>query len=357
MLNPVLYSLLLSKFSSVRVCNQGQELVGRYLTDPISNRPVLEIDARGETYCINCPNCNDTRNRLYVNYKYGVTDQVTGNDNRYMVRCFNEECFKKDSNLYNQLYTTIFGLENRQTRNITLVKGTRPIVQSSSLEECESPGDLTYLIDLPSTHPAIKFLIQDRNYNLQDLHNHWNITYCEKAISRYKTATNRIIIPIIQKSKWVGWQARYIGDIDFKTTKIPKYFTLPTLPKRLILYNLDVAKNQNLGIVCEGPTSCWSLYPYGMAILGKQATLQQQRLLIEYFKNKTLVILLDGDARADANRLETLLKPYIPKLVRVDLPTDRDPGSYYSNKQELFDLINKTTKEKIGTCLDTYPAN
>src|SRR5437016_2241770 len=95
-LNPILYSLLKERFGFVKVANEGEELVGSYKYDPVRGQTVLDIISRGETYCVDCPYCKESRHRLYINHRYGTWDDISGSNNLHMVRCFNEECFKVD---------------------------------------------------------------------------------------------------------------------------------------------------------------------------------------------------------------------------------------------------------------------
>ena len=342
MLNPTLYGLLKNRFRHVHVCNEGEELVGSYKTDPVSGRMVLDIEARGETYCVNCPYCNDTRQRLYISHRYGVHDLVTDSYNTRMVRCFNEECLKKDTSLYKHLYDSVFGLLNpAQRARLSYGRGKKPVANSTELKEGPPPGLLTYIQDLPPNHPALAYLLGERGYSLKELVDDWRLMYCEAASPEYKLAEHRIIIPIIMNGMWVGWQARFVGEANFKQLRIPKYFTLPSMPKRLVLYNHDVALKQDTVVVCEGPTSAWAVGRCAIALLGKQATIQQLRLLSTAYASKNVVILLDGDATADAIRLQKQLQKHVKNLVRVELPPDRDPGSYYHERSKLWTLIKE----------------
>lgn len=354
-LNPVLYQLLRQRFGAVRVANEGMSIAGKYLNDPISGRTVYEIDARGETYCVDCPFCNDTRQRLWINHMYGVRDEITNSDNLHLARCFNEDCLKKDPDkpLFKELSSRIFQLLNRDQRQaMQVAKGIEPITADIQLSTAPPPGEVVRLQDLPRDHKAISYL-SSRGYNLDQLCNRWQLVYCTAAEKQYCLAQDRIIVPIIMNGTWVGWQARYVGDIDWKQNHIPKYYSLPSMAKRLMLYNHDTAKKQDIVMICEGPTSTWAVYPYGVGLLGKQATLQQQRLLINEYKDKTVIVLLDSDAKPEADRLKRQLQPYVTgKLVVIELPSGRDPGSYQSNQAELEELIRAQALEQ-GTELPT----
>lgn len=346
-LNPGLYSLLRSTFGDVKVANQGEGLMGDYKFDPINNKLVLEVDTWGEAYRVNCPFCYESRNRLYINHRYGTFDEVANSYNTHMVRCFNEECPKRDPNLFKDLYDRIFGLRNINQRHQTGYLRGRITEDSGKLVEAPPPGEIDLFCDLPDNHKAITYLAS-RGYDVNALMSRWNLMYCRSAAPRYKMAHDRIIIPIFQESMCVGWQARYIGDIDWKVHGIPKSYTLPHMPKRMILYNHDVAFQQDMVIVTEGPTSCWSVWPYGVALLGKQATVQQLRLIVTKAaeKDKPIVILLDGDATYEANKLYRNLQPHAKAgILKCVLPEDKDPGDYVRNTEELWKLIYQQAED------------
>lgn len=352
LLNPSLYEILRLRFGDVKVSNEGEALIGAYKFDPVYDRVVLDIDSWGETYCVSCIFCYEDRQRLCFNHRYGVHDEITKSNNHKLVRCFNEECMKKDETLYKQLWDKLFGFMNAHDRkSITYTKGRTSYASASDLKECAPPGEVHMFCDMDVKHPALSYLT-DRGYDLEKLITRHNLMYCHLADPKYPLAQNRIIVPIVQDKKCVGWQARYVGDIDWKAAGVPKYYTLPSMPKRLVLYNHDVAFNQKFVVVTEGPTSCWNVYPYGVALLGKQATIQQQRLLIKNSQSKPIVILLDSDAKYEAEKLYRSLKDVQP-VVKIDLPEGRDPGSYLNKESELWDTIIEQS-DKQGLNLRRY---
>jgi 5S rRNA maturation endonuclease (ribonuclease M5) len=274
-------------------------------------------------------------------------DNVTRSDHTEFVRCFNEECLKKDTRLYKDLSQKVFGLLNTQERrSISYLKGSTSVTTAAEITEAPPPGKVVPLGELPPEHPAIAYL-EDRGFNVAELIARWDLMYCSTADPKYSLASHRIIIPVIQNGIWAGWQGRYIGDIDWKAAKIPKYYTMPSMPKRWLLYNYDVAFKQELVIVTEGPTSCWSVWPYGVALFGKQATIQQQRMIIKQAANKSVIIILDGDAKAEADKLHSNLKNRIAGgVAKIDLEEGKDPGSYLGRESELWSIINRQALEQ-----------
>jgi len=77
--------------------------------------------------------------------------------------------------------------------------------------------------------------------------------YCNSVFDNaYYPLTGRIFIPVIMNGMLVGWQGRYIGDPDWKVSRVQKYFNLRGMSKKDMLYNFDVAKNQPMVVLVEG---------------------------------------------------------------------------------------------------------
>src|SRR4051794_18900966 len=278
-LNEQLYDLLCQRFGSVAIANEGEAMVSRYCHHPIKGTTDLDIDVWGESYYVNCPFCNDTRKRLSINHRYGVYDEVTGSDNIFLARCFNDDCLK-DRGRYRELKDKVFGFMNRDQRRRLLVvsAGIRPAVSPESLKEAQPPGDVVELSALAPDHPALAYLRQ-RGFDPGELSNVWHVMYCTQASPACRLAQERIVIPIIMNGTWVGWQARRVGDQDPGQPRVAKYLTMRFLPKRLVLYNHDEARKQPAVVVCEGASDVWRVGRPGVALLGKQASPQQFTLL------------------------------------------------------------------------------
>ena len=77
---PDLYFRLKRQFGKVLVTNRGMGLVIR--PAGLGSKP--SIVSNGEYYRVNCPFCNDTRFRLYINHRWF--------EHKHMANCFNESC-------------------------------------------------------------------------------------------------------------------------------------------------------------------------------------------------------------------------------------------------------------------------
>jgi hypothetical protein len=74
-LNPTLYALLLQEFGQVGVAHQGYKMTMNYEYDYEVHPPRLRLRPPereyGEYYKVNCPICNDTKERLWINHRWG----------------------------------------------------------------------------------------------------------------------------------------------------------------------------------------------------------------------------------------------------------------------------------------------
>lgn len=340
-LNPNLYSLLCKRFRPVLVANEGEGMVCRYMPDPIKGGNSLQIDSFGEGYRLNCLFCNDTRQRLYINHRYGMPDPITGSDNLHLWKCFNEECQKEPVNR-KLLAHRVFGMINRKERELLSLRNVRqgrPAL-ATPLTQSEPPGALTYLEHLEPDHPARQYLLS-RGFDLGELSRTWNVLYCEEAGPAYPVANNRLIIPVIMNDLWVGWQARAVPGLGSSWgDDAPKYFTMPGLRKSRLVYNHDLARKQPFVVICEGPTDVWRVGPAGVALLGKQASPEQLRLIAAGWSGKPVVALLDADAAAESDLLVAQLRRVSSGgVVQIRLPQGQDPGDM--NRQELWALIRE----------------
>jgi hypothetical protein len=131
-----------------------------------------------------------------------------------------------------------------------------------------------------------------------------------------------------------GWQARYVGELDWSADGAPpKYYTCPGMPRRKLVYNLPNASQFRTGVIVEGPTDVWSFGPMAVCTLGDTMTPAQRRAFISVFKRGSAILLYDPEAYVGENEEKT------KKLIRslegqfdggfcpVILPPGRDPGN------------------------------
>jgi hypothetical protein len=254
---------------------------------------------------------------------YGQYDVVTGSDGLHRGLCLSHNCLADARNRANLGRLIYADLQHRP--GAMLLSPSRVSTQSVSSQPAAvtEPGRIVSVDRLPTDNPAV-FCLQQREYDLDELATTWHVGFCFE--SEFRMLRRRIYIPIFMDGELVGWQGRYPGNIP-DGWKTPKYYTMPGMRKSKLLYNIDVAREQPLVVICEGCTDVWRVGLPGVAMFGKQACKEQLRLLTDVRHGKSAVILLDADAIDDAKALYIELKPFfVGRLVLARLPAGLDPG-------------------------------
>jgi hypothetical protein len=358
-LRPKLYEKLKNLshiFGDVLISHPDVPMEAVYRWDAVTQSVVLEVSRRGETYRVNCPFCGDRRHRLWINYLWGKFDPVTQSRNLWLCICYNETQCLKDPINRNRLYNIIFSDEffseedNKILFDYNELNNTTP---EFILEEAQLPGEVINITKLPDTHLACSYLLS-RNFDPNILGEKLGLSYCYSAFPQYKLAQDRLIIPIYMNNKFVGWQARYLGDKVFKF--IPKYWTMPGLRKSQVLYNFDVARSFPFVVVVEGVSDVWRFGPEAVSALGHELSSVQKNLLTKYW-NK-IVILFDGDVY---DKTQLMVDNWIPsfstnpvQICSIKLPENKDPADFSTS--EIRQLVFSGAKQ-AGLFLEGFDAS
>jgi hypothetical protein len=294
-LNPSLYNALVARYGEVKISNQGQPYLVKQERNPLKPSGYVNtcVDP-GEYYVICCPQCGDTRFRLYVNHRYCTTEgpRLFG---RHLIHCFNEGC---DLTNFSKL---IFQAHRYPASSAVLAPST-----ATEFKKSELPGRCVSLEALPQSHPAIQYLVADRKnpagfpapFNPVELSRNWGVCYCEDADRGRGYAPEfvkgRLIIPIWWDGQMIGWQARAIT-----RGADPKYYTMPGLPKQKILYNGDRARQFPFAVIVEGVFDAFAVGNCAVATLGHKLSWSQRELLSKWFGNGSVCLLYDPDAVKD----------------------------------------------------------
>ena len=342
-LNQQLYNLLQRNLpGGVLIHAAGEAFCGVYFPSPLTDKPTLLVQRRGETYIGNCPFCGDTRGRLHVNHRWNVVDDQ-GNDNLHLVYCFNEGCLNtRDKQV--QFREMIWQLGRR---------GSREQLRTVRVKETEydpnPPGDITYLSELDPQHHAVQYL-QERGFDPAQLSKLYGVGYCEH--SHKQLARDRIYIPMLMDGKLLGWQMRYIGTPEGKWP--PKYYSCPGQPGRRMLYNFDRAKKYKTVIMVEGPSDVWGAGPQSFGLIGKKLSDKKCDRIKRLPKDTTLVIMLDPDqspkeqAKGLKHQIEEaydlLRGSFKGRIVKCYLPPGTDPGSL--DRDVIYDYIRLAAEDQ-----------
>ncbi len=329
-LNPALYDALKSRFKQVRISNQGIPQVAQYSRriNPRRNRKndcwYLNLIEPGEYYQVCCPYCHDTRFRLYVNHRWGVKDEE-GSRNLWMAICYNENCLnsvERPQQLYDELTDrTCHVLDNARVLDNGEEFDPSKIVM-------DWPGPVTRVDKLPENHKAVQYLLS-RNFDPEKIGRFYNVHYCHDSFRWL--ARDRLIIPVYADKVLKGWQARYVGEINWKQRNAPpKYYTCPGTPRRYVLYNIANAAKWNTGVIVEGPTDVWSFGPMACCTMGATMTPQQRQKFHRLFRKHSAVLLYDADAwdkPGTQKIIEAFTRKFDGGFAAIKLPHGRDPGN------------------------------
>jgi hypothetical protein len=344
-LNPDLYRRLRAHFGDVRVVNEGEEMIfengvrGSLLSPrrvsggPGARPQYPRVAYGGEQYAVNCPRCGDTRMRLVINHRF---PQVP------FAKCHNEDCFahplKRD-----QLKMLLF-----YTRTPPAPRLNRGYINPDAGKPPEVPRNFESLADLPADHKARTYLADERGFDPDELSETYGVGYCGENPN--PLVRDRIIVPLVQGGVLFGWQARFIGERNWKATDVPKYYTAPGTKKNQVLYGIDRAKSCPFAVLVEGVTDVWSVGPCATALLGKTISFAQSQLIAFRLRNHPLVVMLDADARAEnAHIVEVLRRDHPAAVVLVDLPDGTDPGSL--SREANMEMIRAAARTQ-GASLD-----
>lgn len=326
-LNPWLHRRLSRLFGTVIVAHEGEELIASSVQNILSGRSKLLFQQHGESYRVSCPFCSDTRHRLYISYMYGQRC-ADGRDLSFLVFCFNEDCLADPDNRWRLRDM----LEDRDGA-LRMAKVSPGRVVETTPGVFEMPGDCTLLSDLAVGHAA-RVYVSNRQFDPDRLARVWGVSYCRH--SHFYFVRDRLVVPIKFNGQLAGWQARHIGELDWKSKKIPKYFTCPGMRRDLVIGNWDMARRYRTLVIVEGWFDVFGFGPMAVNTLGVGMSEQQIRRIVRTYRESggSVVLLYDGDVYNKpklSGRVEQLsrrLRRSLPgQFVEVRLPEGCDPGS------------------------------
>lgn len=329
-LNSTLYALLEHKFGSIKIANEGVSAHVQRFADPLRPGRFVENPLTwGEFYCVNCPFCEDTRNRLWINHLYGSDFEHNRRKYTHLAVCYNESCTQNPGRRA-QLETLVFGPGRPLFRKIQIKAACAEFTHRA----VEAPGEICALGGLPEFHPAIKYL-KGREFDTEILARDFQVGVCTFTENpRYNIMLNRLYIPVVMHNELVGWQGRATNDAS-----VPKYFNCPGTSKSRMLYNFDAASKQPYVVVVEGVPSVWRIGPAAVCLFGKTMSLYQQTTIATTWGRKPVVLMLDHDARAEMDQGLAALRARGVNVQPVFLPDKRDPADYSAD--EIQSLISK----------------
>lgn len=283
-LNPYLYSLLTRVFGKPPIItNEGEPFSYDVVSTPRGHR----MKARGEQYSVCCPDCGDTRNRLYFNHMYGCKISDPRFPGPLIDLCFCQHEQRRKSKWYALLGQSISDpmvalavQQNTHTHGGKTRTGPVPM------------GEVVPLRELPQDHPAIVYL-RGRGYETNYLSDVYgaclSVSHPEERIDRM--VRERVMFPFVINGELATWQARLVYDLP-KGQKFPPKWYFP--PGGKALWGYDVAKQFPVAVLAEGILSAVNFGPAGVSVGGKTLLYSMRKLIVQQWRD--VVVALDPDA-------------------------------------------------------------
>lgn len=339
MLNERLFVALRDLFGKdPTIANEGEE--AKFSCPPLKHTPwkrktkrYAKVDEWGECYTLDCPECGDSRNRLWFSHLYGMTTK-SKNVTYYFGRvytCYNEKC-----DLSKSLSRLSMDLNQH-------VIDTKPSAFISIIQaESTIPKGCLPLLN-PDVPEYVLSYLYGRGFDPVALANNLFVHFAPKGVI-YEAATevrearqfyeDRLLIPIIQGNRFVGYQARRFTD----KSKGAKYMTIDAKASKS-LYGRDSAMFHRDIVIVEGPTDVWRIGPNSVALFGKTLKPGQLSLmkLLWGFSGRAIVCL-DNDKPTATNTNPGYARERVVARLRregvfprgvigLELPEGRDPAS------------------------------
>lgn len=335
MLNRPLYARLAAAFGEVEVVNENQPI--RIDDRPGPGRMLRWKTQSGEQYRVNCPCCGDTRMRLYISYAWGMDSKI-GYPASKLIVCHNEHCEGDERHSLRRDLERLLGKYFSDVRR-GIVNVPKP-VRSTGADPAATKEKLPFpkpewSIQLDSltraqSHVATYFR-DDRGFDLSYLKDRWGVVYAydypvNYLGKDYSWLAGRVFIPVYHHEKLVGWQARITEDNAFVKQK---YFNCPGWQKGASVYNVDVARQFQFGLLVEGVTDVWRVGDPAFCTFGKTISPVQEDIIAANWQ--VVGVMYDPDTDTDRNRSaeKALIRlgMKVPHVFRVNLPDARDPAN------------------------------
>lgn len=337
-LNVPLYNALIEVAGAVSLVREGEE---GELEIEFEGGNYRAVRCRGgEEYRINCPVCGDRRKRLYISH--WAFRPVFRKDAKVftsgLMYCQNEKCDMRE------VRTRISAVIKPDAVSPMVVREGR---KAKSEDNVELPAGCLP-INSPEAPVAARSYLLGRGFDLDELHNVWEVKCCEH-LPEYVEHGPKIIYPIRLFNKLIGWQARLCWDPNRDQLKqgIRKYYFLPGVSKSDMLYNRDKARQHDVTVIVEGVTDVHRVGESAVAIFGKVPSVRQTQILKNVFGYNLGVMLLDSDADEEAERYVRLYgKNLFEKGLHLVKLTEGDPASH--TREEIWDIITTQIARSIS---------
>jgi putative hemolysin len=325
--NPELYRRLRRwSVNNVRVHKPGE--AGEFAPEEIRERHYKKLrlsksgTRAGEEFSVCCPECNDTKFRLYFNHLWGTADPYSGSQILWLCHCYNEEC-QNDFNNRRQWAEDILGDGD------TVLRIQKDVVVEPPKTEISLPGEVIPIKQLAlqnMSHPAVQFCM-NRGYRINELDSQNGVLYCVQSRVYGGAITGRIVAPWYFRkpngeSRLGGWTARKHINVEGDDTSKWMHSWAPTQD---VVYGLSEAVRYRVIVIVEGPGDKWSVGPNACAILGKTLTDRKAKQIVQACRGIPRVFVVALDPDQDNRERVKGKKHHIENAVAVMKSVTSDP--------------------------------
>lgn len=327
-INPMLYNALRQRFGRVIVANRGAQpapaFPSAFATRDGSMKIGTDRSSWGEYYRVCCPYCvhGDSNFHLWVNHLYGTNDDQ-GRALTHLAVCY-KGCLANNANRL-EFFDSILGLVNRNARgHVVLNPGDE---SADILAAVKPPGKIMSIAAVSPQNAARMYLVADRGFDVDWLAKNYEVGVVMDVDNDINnTMLGRVYIPIRMDGMLVGWQGRWPGDRDMPGR--PKYYNLPNMPKKLMLYNWHIAKHWPFLCLAEGILSAWRVAEPCCALLGPTISIPQRQLIRECL-GKPIFLMVESESLEQWQEIEMLLRQDGHQtVIPIVFPKGFDPANY-----------------------------
>ena len=315
MLNEQLYNALVKAFGKVEIANEGVHATIEIDQSGTGGWRISNQGEGGEEYRVNCPFCHDHKGHLYISHMSYAAPIVRGTQLQVgglLAHCFRRECLKDSNNrdiLAGKIGMAMSG------------EGAAPTVDMSAPDEIDLQLNLSNELTLEglrtwvpdwqpidsNTDPDIMEYLSNRDIT-EDIVEWLNIGWGPIKSMRTGTYLNNghpwVLFPVLRNGKLAGVQAR-CPDKFLKEDGI-KYYFHPACRKKTIVFNLDIASQIGIGVLCEGIFDVAHIGKAGVCVFGHTPSITQKRLLASNMQG--IIWLPDTDISATLNPIDIAMK-------------------------------------------------
>jgi hypothetical protein len=162
-----------------------------------------------------------------------------------------------------------------------------------------------------------------------------------------------VLFPVLRNGKLVGVQARCPA--QFLEAEGIKYYFHPACRKKTVVFNLDIARQLGIGVLCEGVFDVASIGKPGVCVFGHTPSITQKRLLaanlqgLIWLPDTDISPTLDAPVIARSQIAEWNAAGVFPKGAHLVILPAKDAGSL--TRQQVWETILQQVPPDMQECI------